>query len=389
MARLQTDGVDVESNALRWARERRGLDLATAAKKLGLDSARLQELELGSERPSASQLREAANVYRVSPASFFLPDELRPAFEAPSDFRTMPADSHEPFSIELRDAINRVYAQVRILRRLIELPQVAHLSDAPHLASHDAVEANAERIRKWLELAKSLLSETIENDASSHLDFWIRRIESKGYFITQVSGVNVEEMRGFCLPDPFFPMIVLNGADAPTGRLFSLIHELVHLLGGESGVCNDPESSNKSERFCNELAAATLMPEADSRNDWVTFLLRSKESGTTEALRTVSRRYGVSPESLMRRFVTLGLANFEEYMSTRALLLSEFASKPKRKSTGGPDREVLILRNLGRPYVEAVMDARRRLDISDYEAAQFIFAKTRWLEPVEQQLALR
>ena len=41
------------------------------------------------------------------------------------------------------------------------------------------------------------------------------------------------------------PIILLNGKDSVNGRIFSLFHELTHLLLGESAICGDDENTQK------------------------------------------------------------------------------------------------------------------------------------------------
>lgn len=46
------------------------------------------------------------------------------------------------------------------------------------------------------------------------------------------------EMRAFSLCYDIVPVIMVNGSDAARGRLFSLLHEFVHLLLHTGGLCD-------------------------------------------------------------------------------------------------------------------------------------------------------
>ena len=90
------------------------------------------------------------------------------------------------------------------------------------------------------------------------------RIEDKGVFVLLIgdlgsyhTNVGEEVFRGFAIADEIAPFIVINHQDAQTARLFTLIHELVHIFVGSSGVSATPpvtevpkSSTETTERFC-------------------------------------------------------------------------------------------------------------------------------------------
>ncbi len=76
--------------------------------------------------------------------------------------------------------------------------------------------------------------------------------------------LQVEEFRGFVLYDEIAPFVFINGKDAVAGKIFTLIHEIVHVLIGESASFDwsfDKAHSNSIERFCNQVAAQFLVPD--------------------------------------------------------------------------------------------------------------------------------
>ena len=88
-----------------------------------------------------------------------------------------------------------------------------------------------ERLRYWLKVEPSQVNQWRTN--SFALTGWIRELASLGILVFQTSGahtVEIEEMRGFSIAEFPLPIIVLNGRDAPAGRVFTLFHELTHLM---------------------------------------------------------------------------------------------------------------------------------------------------------------
>jgi len=76
------------------------------------------------------------------------------------------------------------------------------------------------------------------------------------------SDIGEDVFRGFALADNVAPFVVINDNDAIAARPFTLMHELVHIWLGESGVSgplrNVPE--NVVEQFCNNTASEFLLP---------------------------------------------------------------------------------------------------------------------------------
>ena len=103
-------------------------------------------------------------------------------------------------------------------------------------------------------------------DQYAALNGWKNGLEEQGVLVFHFSGVDPREVRGFSLSERVLPVIALNGGDAPNGRVFTLIHELGHLLLGEGGSCDLSELSHPSgpalpvEAFCNAFAGAACVP---------------------------------------------------------------------------------------------------------------------------------
>ena len=73
------------------------------------------------------------------------------------------------------------------------------------------------------------------------------------------TAMDTEVFRGFTVADEVAPFIVLNDRDARPAWSFSLLHELVHLILGQSGIGN-ARIENNTETFCDRVAGDFLLP---------------------------------------------------------------------------------------------------------------------------------
>ena len=122
--------------------------------------------------------------------------------------------------------------------------------------------------------------------------------------------------RGFCIAEKPLPVIVLNPKDSPYGRIFTLMHELAHIALGRSAVQNtgfgdiNHPNLNRTEVFCNQVAAEALVPASE--------LLKIVQLQTLkENLPSLSKRFHVSSEVIMRRLLTLEVVSLHDYQEYR------------------------------------------------------------------------
>ena len=93
--------------------------------------------------------------------------------------------------------------------------------------------------------------------------------ESKGAFVilkgdlgSYHTAIDTEIFRGFSIADEVAPFIVINDRDARPAWAFTLLHELVHLLLGQTGLDN-ARAANDIERFCDQVAGDFLLPQEE------------------------------------------------------------------------------------------------------------------------------
>jgi Zn-dependent peptidase ImmA (M78 family) len=100
-------------------------------------------------------------------------------------------------------------------------------------------------------------------------DYLRSKAELAGVFVLLIGNLGnyrtnlaVEAFRGFALADDLAPFVVINDQDAKTAWSFTLLHELGHLLLGETGI-SGARTDSKVEMLCNDAASTLLVPQSE------------------------------------------------------------------------------------------------------------------------------
>jgi len=239
------------------------------------------------------------------PLAVFLLSKPAKDFAALKDFRISSRNENKPYSRDLILAFRRVYMQREVILELAESTGEPVQPIDLSLDLDDDPDQAGERIRAWLGTPSR------ENDRGDDLNRWIELVEVKTILVAQVRNVDPNEMRGCSISDQPFPIIVLNVKDSRRGRVFTLMHELSHILLHSGGVCDLDERRSrvhtdreKIERFCNDVAAATLMPRSAVLRDLTDLTVARYAPATSwkdEEVRRLADKYGVSHEAMLVR----------------------------------------------------------------------------------------
>lgn len=383
----------VEPSILVWARISANLEQLAAERKLKVPTGRVQEWEEGSRRPTITELRRAATVYNRSLGVFFL-SEPPTSFDTLRDFRRIDLSTTTGWSSALHSEYRRAHFQRDALLEIREIDGTPSSTSWQLVNVPDNDRALAARLRANLLDVAPLEMPHSASDEYSHLNFWIAALEESGVLVlaTQGGHVSTTEMRAFSLYFEDTPVIVLNGADWPRGRLFSLLHEYAHLALHTAGLC-DTTTDTKTmtadralEARCNAIAAEALMPASAVARLQVV-LQHDRGSGwTLDELMEGSRHFGTSVESFLRKLVSLGLASLESYQVFRANN-REVDLRGRRSGSGNFYNNKV--RDLGKGYVREVTDAYRRTVIDTTTTATFLDAKVGQIPELAKRAQLR
>ena len=153
--------------------------------------------------------------------------------------------------------------------------------------------------------------------------------------------------------------------------------------------------TDEIEIFCNQVAAATLMPLKAFRAEPV--LQRPSADGrwSENILQSLSESYSVSQEAVVRRLYSLGLADWDFLQEKEAeyrAAYEQFRDEQKRKRqdeqrSGGPSYYRMKVRDLGRGFIESALDAYYRRAITGSDLSEYLEIKLNRLPKLEAELA--
>lgn len=279
------------------------------------------------------------------------------------------------FSDELFEALRLSEEQLATIIDLFPGELMQHV-DAD--IGSGAVEAAGTALRNFLGV-------TIDQQLSAHEEFralrvWIEALDARGIYVAQRK-LNDTSVRAFSLFRDGHALAVLDTGDSGWARSFSLLHELVHLQMRSAGLCDLDERSS-IERWCNAVAAVTLMPPALVQRPGVN-LLRGRPEVADDALRATAKEIGVSQMALLIRCRDLGLIDDQQY---EGLFLRWSERRATRSTSRGGDFYINAVNRVGRRYARHVLGALGEEVITRQDAAAALDVREHHLSRLAQQL---
>jgi len=296
--------VPVAPEILNWAVERSGREPEALERRFPKLHAWLR----AESAPTLKQLQQFAEATYTPFGSFFLPAPPAEPLPIP-DFRSgQPARLRQP-SGNLLDTIYLCQTRQTWFQEFAREEGIAPIALIGSLTAEMPVENAARSIRDAIHFDLNRRREV--RTWAEALSLFIHGSEETGILV-MVSGVvgnnthrklDPAEFRGFALADPAAPLIFINGADSKSGQMFTLAHELAHLALGESALSNAEASTfpdQRTERWCDQVAAEILVPMADFRRE-----LNAVEP-LNEATARLARVFKVSTLVILRRLFEAG-----------------------------------------------------------------------------------
>jgi len=261
---------------LSWARETAELSVENAAHKLQIKDGKtasakdkLLDYENGRVAPSRSMLLRMSRVYRRPILTFYL-DKLPRIGDRGEDFRTLPDYFMGEENVYVDVLIRNIKARQNLVREtLIDEDEELKLEFIGRNTVDQGIQHITQTLREVLNLdLDEFRAQPRYLDAFKLLR---HRAEEVGVFVllqgnlgSHHTNIGVKTFRGFALSDDIAPFIIINDRDAKSAWSFTLLHEMVHLALGQTGVSGSGAYAEKQiEKFCSDVASEILLPSVE------------------------------------------------------------------------------------------------------------------------------
>ena len=366
MPKNSADLAFINPAVLRWAIKRSKLSNEFIADELNV---RAQDVEAwtqaGGAHPPFQKALDLAKILHV-PFGFFYLKNL-PSEDLPlPDFRGFNRE-YQP-SNNLVDVLNDVLLKQDWYRDHEKESSRVALKFVGSFDLQSSIFDVASDIRRHIGITQQLRQAV--TSWGEYVSTLTRQTEQAGVLVMR-SGVvgnvtlrklKVEELQGFAMADPYAPIIFVNSSDFKASQVFTIAHELAHIWIGQTAIANADElghAHNKTESFCNRVAAEVLVPQEEFLNAW-----RHDSSAEAEIrVKRIARQFWVSGLVSLRRARELKQVTEEEFTRIKD---EELKHRSKATSRGGDYYRNLLARMSARFTAAVVGDVHAgKLQIRD------------------------
>jgi len=342
----------------------------------------------GEKAPTFNQLEKLSKETRIPLGYFFL---SQPPIEncAVLEYRTIDSKELESPSRDLLDTVRQMEDIQEWMRDFLVTASVDVNRYVGSIRAKDGFNKAVESIRAVLSLNSDWYSQSKSSDAS----FKILRtaISNAGVLVMQngvVGGnthrsLDLNEFRAFSLINSLVPLIFINAKDSPSGKLFSLLHEFVHIGVGESNLLNieDWHSWNNVsplETFCNKVVAEILVPERDFHQVWA-----SADGDIETKVSRLAAQFRCSHSVIVRRCLDNGFISQSDYskLQRKARLLAQ-----KTDKGSGGDYWATLLSRADHRFLKALESSINEGRTPYTEAFRLTNTNLSTFEPMMQQV---
>lgn len=374
----ETLKIDVNSSIIEWAIKSSGWEIKDFLSKNNISEEVYKRWIDNQDKPTLNKIRLISEKTK-RPIAIFLLEKIPEEKSLPKDFRLNPKKEGK-FEKKTILAIRKSRKLQYILKDLGE----NYLGEL-----FKEIKVNIEESPQKMALAlreKFGITEDIQRKTKDSYQFYRllrEKLEKEKIFNFQIS-MPLEDARGFALSDDFPRVVVVNSRDIVEARIFTLIHELGHILLGDTEI-SIPNfgDTNKHEKWCNEFSSSFLLPIELAKR---IFSENDKNLTEYETLNKISKKYKVSKSMLLYNMVKLNFISPEDYEEIVKRYTKKEASGKTKAGGAGVPAEKRCLNELGNAFISIVADNLDKKTITYSDALDYLSIKSRSFEKLLNKL---
>ncbi len=380
--------IAVNPSLLAWAREESGYELEQIAKRLQVKVEKLMAWEKGERQPTMRQVETLARLLHRPLSVFFLP---RPPQLLPlaAEYRRLPDVEPGHESPELRLALRQMLIRrentLNLMGELGEpIPEFslrAHLRESPADVGARLRQATGVTVAAQFSWAN-------EWEAWRA---WRAAADKLGVLVFQFPKVELQEVRGLALLRTPLPVAAINGKEMPETKVYTLFHEIVHLMlaaGNEEAPAVRERRSGEEwmavERFAEAAASHTLVPD-NALSEVIGQFGLQRTAWDIEKVRRVARKFRLTPLAMATRLRASGFMNWDQYNQWCAQWQAHVATLPPRYG-GFATPMQKALNRAGRPFAQLVLEALAANRITPVDASRYLDLKFEHFDKLREHL---
>ena len=370
----------VNGEIIRWAREFYNMSPDEAAQAVGVDISRYMNWENGTEHPTYAKLKKISDVFRKPSAVFFFPEPPQlPSIKG--NLRTLPDEIVNSFS-------KNVIIQ-------FEKAKVYQLSLEELYGNKESIITQRSSFPKDIDQLCSFFRMQLEFPISAQkarkstkvvFEIFREKFYDLGIYVFK-DAFKDNRISGICMNDDHFPVIVINNSMSFARQIFTLFHELYHLISDTSGaeIIRDDyyvalnNQQTEIERACDTFANAFLVPMDDFRQEL------KKKPINEDRIEELATLYSVSKEAIMYKLYKMEKITPAEYNDLKEFFYGDaIRNGEKRKGqSGGGNHYYTQLTYLGQRYAGDVFKQYFSGKIDSIRASEMLQSKVDHLPNLE------
>ena len=370
----------VNGEIIRWARELYNMSPDEAARAIGVDISRYMNWEDGTEHPTYAKLKKISDVFRKPSAVFFFPEPPQlPSIKG--DLRTLPDEIVNSFSKNVIIQFEKAKVYQLSLEEL-------YGSKASIITQRNCFPKDIDQLCNFfrMQLEFPISAQKARKSTKVVFEIFRDKFYDLGIYVFK-DAFKDNRISGICVNDDHFPVIVINNSMSFARQIFTLFHELYHLISDTSGAeiirddyyvaLNDQQT--EIEKACDAFANAFLVPIDDFQQEL------KKKPITEDRIEELSTLYSVSKEAIMYKLYKLGKITTTDYTDLKEYFYGDAirnGEKRKTQSSGG-NHYYTQLTYLGQRYAGDVFKQYFSGKIDSVRASEMLQSKVDHLPNLE------